>query len=284
MSVFHSISAFCNAGFDILGSKDCLYPSLTGYSNNYIINIIIMFLIIAGGIGFFTWDDIYTHKFHIKRYRMQSKIILTTTALLIILPAVLFFLCNFKELPFGKRLILSLFQSVTPRTAGFNTADISSMTDSSQAVMILLMFIGGSPSSTAGGIKTTTFAVLLLNALATFRSQEDVCAFGRRFDCQAIKNAATITMMYFILFFTGGIAISIYEGLPLSSCLYEAVSAVCTVGLTLGITPNLHILSRFILILLMYLGRVGGLTLIYAILSNKNRNNAKMPLEKITIG
>ena len=162
MSVFHSISAFCNAGFDILGSKDCLYPSLTGYSNNYIINIIIMFLIIAGGIGFFTWDDIYTHKFHIKRYRMQSKIILTTTALLIILPAVLFFLCNFKELPFGKRLILSLFQSVTPRTAGFNTADISSMTDSSQAVMILLMFIGGSPSSTAGGIKTTTFAVLLL--------------------------------------------------------------------------------------------------------------------------
>lgn len=145
MSVFHSISAFCNAGFDILGSKDCLYPSLTGYSNNYIINIIIMFLIIAGGIGFFTWDDIYTHKFHIKRYRMQSKIILTTTALLIILPAVLFFLCNFKELPFGKRLILSLFQSVTPRTAGFNTADISSMTDSSQAVMILLMFIGGSP-------------------------------------------------------------------------------------------------------------------------------------------
>lgn len=146
------------------------------------------------------------------------------------------------------------------------------------------MFIGGSPSSTAGGIKTTTFAVLLLNAFATFRSQEDVCAFGRRFDCQAIKNAATITMMYFILFFTGGIAISIYEGLPLSSCLYEAVSAVCTVGLTLGITPNLHILSRFILILLMYLGRVGGLTLIYAILSNKNRNNAKMPLEKITIG
>ena len=284
MAVFHSISAFCNAGFDILGSKDCLYPSLTGYSNNYIINMIIMFLIIAGGIGFFTWDDIYTHKFHIKRYRMQSKIILTTTALLIILPAVLFFLCNFKELPFGKRLILSLFQSVTPRTAGFNTADISSMTDSSQAVMILLMFIGGSPSSTAGGIKTTTFAVLLLNAFATFRSQEDVCAFGRRFDCQAIKNAATITMMYFILFFTGGIAISIYEGLPLSSCLYEAVSAVCTVGLTLGITPKLHILSRFILILLMYLGRVGGLTLIYAILSNKNRNNAKMPLEKITIG
>lgn len=284
MSVFHSISAFCNAGFDILGSKDCLYPSLTGYSNNYIINIIIMFLIIAGGIGFFTWDDIYTHKFHIKRYRMQSKIILTTTALLIILPAVLFFLCNFKELPFGKRLILSLFQSVTPRTAGFNTADISSMTDSSQAVMILLMFIGGSPSSTAGGIKTTTFAVLLLNAFATFRSQEDVCAFGRRFDCQAIKNAASVTMMYFILFFTGGIAISIYEGLPLSSCLYEAASAVCTVGLTLGITPKLHILSRFILILLMYLGRVGGLTLIYAILSNKNRNNAKMPLEKITIG
>lgn len=145
MSYFIPYPLFVTRDLIFWEAKDCLYPSLTGYSNNYIINIIIMFLIIAGGIGFFTWDDIYTHKFHIKRYRMQSKTILTTTALLIILPAVLFFLCNFKELPFGKRLILSLFQSVTPRTAGFNTADISSMTDSSQAVMILLMFIGGSP-------------------------------------------------------------------------------------------------------------------------------------------
>ena len=136
--------------------------------------------------------------------------------------------------------------------------------------MILLMLIGGSPSSTAGGMKTTTFAVLILNALATFRSREDAGAFGRRFDGQVVKNAATIAMMYFMLFFFGGITISVYEGLPLLTCLYEAASAVGTVGLTLGITPELHIISRLILIALMYLGRVGGMTLIYAVFSRKN--------------
>ena len=284
MSVFHSISAFCNAGFDILGSKDCLYPSLTGYSYNYIINIIIMFLIIAGGIGFFTWDDIYMNKMNFKRYRMQSKIILVTTACLIFLPAVFFFVCDLKNLPAGQRLLAATFQSVTTRTAGFNTINNSEMSEASNAVMILLMLIGGSPGSTAGGMKTTTFTVLLLNAIATFRSQENAGAFGRRLEYHAIKNAATISMLYFTLFFCGGLAISIYEDIPLLDCLYEAASAVGTVGLTLGITPKLHVFSLVVLIILMYLGRVGGLTLIYAVLSGRNKGNAKLPLEKITVG
>ena len=284
MAVFHSISAFCNAGFDILGTKDHTFISLTGYMGDPLINIVIMLLIIVGGIGFVTWDDIYVNKWKMKRYRMQSKVILTTTAWLILLPAIFFFFQDFSELPIEKRLLMSVFQSVTPRTAGFNTADLAAMTEPSKAIMILLMLIGGSPGSTAGGMKTTTFAVLVFNALATFRNKEDAGVYGRRIECQTIKNASTVAMMYVLLFLCGGIAISICENQPLLNCLFEAASAVGTVGLTLGITPDLHIISQSILILLMYLGRVGGLTLIYAMFSDKNRKNAKLPTEKITVG
>ena len=284
MAVFHSVSAFCNAGFDILGTTENTFPSLMRYSGNAIVNVVIMLLIIIGGIVFLTWDDIYMNKMNFKRYRMQSKIILVTTACLIFLPAVFFFVYDLKNLPAGQRLLAATFQSVTTRTAGFNTINISEMSEASSAVMILLMLIGGSPGSTAGGMKTTTFTVLLLNAIATFRSQENAGAFGRRLEYHAIKNAATISMLYFTLFFCGGLAISIYEDIPLLDCLYEAASAVGTVGLTLGITPKLHVFSQVVLIILMYLGRVGGLTLIYAVFSGRNRGNARLPLEKITVG
>ena len=284
MAVFHSISAFCNAGFDILGTPANPFPSITAYAGNPIVNVVIMFLIIAGGIGFLTWEDICINKIHFRKYHMQSKIILVTTAFLIVLPAIFFFFSDFTYLSVGKRLLASAFQAVTPRTAGFNTMDISKMTEVSKAMIIILMLVGGSPSSTAGGMKTTTFAVLILNAFATFRSQENVETFGRRIEYSVIKNASTIAMMYCMLFLYGGITISVYEGLPLLECLYEAASAVGTVGLTLGITPKLHIVSQFILIILMYLGRVGGLTLIYAVLSKKKKGNARLPLEKLTVG
>ena len=284
MSIFHSISAFCNAGFDILGTVDNTFVSLSGYAGNFWLNIVIMLLIIIGGIGFLTWDDVYTNKLRFKRYRMQSKIILLTTAILIFVPAIFFFVCDFGQVSIGKRTLLSLFQSVTTRTAGFNTINISEMNETSKAVMIFLMLIGGSPGSTAGGMKTTTFAVLLLNAIATFRNQENAEAFGRRLEYHVIKNAATITLLYCALFFLGGSVISIYEELPLLDCLFEAASAVGTVGLTLGITPELHVLSQIVLIILMYLGRVGGLTLIYAVFLKRNKGNAKLPMEKITVG
>ena len=284
MAVFHSISAFCNAGFDILGTNNNLYPSLTGYVQNPVINITIMLLIITGGIGFLTWDDICENKLHFHRYRMQSKVIVIVTLVLIVLPALFFFFADFGALPLGERIQAALFQSVTPRTAGFNTVDLSAMSGASLGVMILLMLIGGSPGSTAGGMKTTTLAVLLANAAATFRRRDSAQFFGRRLDCGAVKTAATILTMYLALFFGGGVFISIYENLPLSSCLYEAASAAGTVGLTLGITPQLHIPSQMVLIALMYLGRVGGLTLIYAALSGKKISNAKLPLEEITVG
>ena len=284
LAVFHSISAFCNAGFDILGTADNLYPSLTGYAQNPIINITIMLLIIIGGIGFLTWEDIWENMLHLRRYRMQSKVILISTLLLLILPAIFFFFIDFAAIPFEARIQAALFQSVTTRTAGFNTVNLSELSASSQGIMTFLMLIGGSPGSTAGGMKTTTLAVLLANAAATCRQQDSAHFFERRVDDNTVKIASTILTMYMALFFFGGLFISAYENLPLSSCLYETASALGTVGLTLGITPQLHIPSQLILILLMYLGRVGSLTLMYAALSGKKIINTKLPLEKITIG
>ena len=284
MAVFHSISAFCNAGFDILGTENNLYPSLTGYTGSPIINITIMLLIVIGGIGFLTWDDICEHKWHFHRYRVQSKVILVITGFLIVVPAAFFFFVDFSALPTGTQLLVSFFQSVTTRTAGFNTVALSAMSGASKGIMILLMLIGGTPGSTAGGMKTTTLGVLLANAVATFRQRDNAQFFKRRIDCNTVKTASTILTMYLTLFFGGGIFISVYEHLPLSDCLYETSSAVGTVGLTLGITPQLHIPSQIVLIILMYLGRVGGLTLIYATLSGKKAGNAKLPQEKITVG
>ncbi|WP_296078805.1 potassium transporter TrkG [uncultured Eubacterium sp.] len=284
MSIFHSISAFCNAGFDILGTEGNKFCSLTSYASNPVINITVMLLIVIGGIGFLTWDDIYNNKFKIKKYRMQSKIILVTSLILILLPAIYFFFFDYSDYSIGNRLLASLFQSVTTRTAGFNTTDLTKLTRPSQAIMIFLMLVGGSPGSTAGGLKTTTIAVLILNAFACFRRKEDVCAFGRRIDNSVIKNAATIVMMYITLFFIGGVSICTIEKMPLVASLFETASAIGTVGLTLGLTPKLSLASQIILIVLMYIGRVGGLTLIYATLSGKKQINAKMPLDKITVG
>lgn len=284
LSVFHSISAFCNAGFDLMGDKTGKFSSLTSFSGNVYLNMVVCSLIILGGLGFLTWRDIVTKKTRLKEYKIQTKVILVTTIILIFVPAILFFFVEFYDNPLEKRVCMSIFQAVTPRTAGFNTADLSKMSDAGKTLTMILMLIGGSPGSTAGGMKTTTFTVLILNAIATFRSQENAGAFGRRLEYHVIKNAATIAMLYFTLFFCGGVAISVYEGLPLLDCLYEAASAVGTVGLTLGVTPGLHVFSQVVLIILMYLGRVGGLTLIYAVFSGRNKGNAKLPLEKITVG
>lgn len=284
MSVFHSVSAFCNAGFDILGTEGNQFCSLTPYTSNPVINITVMLLIVIGGIGFLTWDDICNNKFKIKKYSMQSKIILVTSLILILLPAIYFFIFDYSDYSIGNRLLASLFQSVTTRTAGFNTTDLTKLTRPSQAIMIFLMLVGGSPGSTAGGLKTTTMAVLILNAFACFKRKDNVCAFGRRIDDSVIKNASTIVMMYITLFFIGGVSICTIEKLPLVASLFETASAIGTVGLTLGITPKLSLASQLILIVLMYLGRVGSLTLIYATLSGKKQINAKLPLEKITVG
>lgn len=282
-SFFHSISAFCNAGFDLMGVK-APFSSLTDYADNPVISIVIALLIAIGGIGFLTWEDIRTNGLHFQKYRMQSKVILTVTGALILIPTIYFFLFEFTQAPMGERVLLSFFQAVTPRTAGFNTADLTALSETGQFVIIILMLIGGSPGSTAGGMKTTTLAVLLANTLAVFRRREHPSFFNRRLSNEVVSQASTILIMYLVLFLTAGLVISRVENLPVLTCLFETASAIGTVGLSLGITPQLSSISHLLLIALMFFGRVGGLTLIFAALSHVQGNSARLPQERITVG
>ena len=282
-AVFHSVSAFCNAGFDLMGVHG-EFSSMTAYTQNIPVNLVLVLLITIGGIGFLVWNDVREHGFRLKQYRLQSKIALSASAVMILIPFLWFLFSEMGQAPIGERILPSLFQSVTLRTAGFNTMDLNSVSDGSQALMILWMLIGGSPGSTAGGMKTTTFVILLLTALAIFRRKDHVTCFGRRIGEDAVRNAVAILIMFFLLFFAGGLIISRAEGLPLMNCLFETASALGTVGLSLGITPQIGAFSRIILIGLMFMGRVGGLTLIYAAQSARRTACSTLPLEKVTVG
>ncbi|MBQ3256088.1 MAG: Trk family potassium uptake protein [Oscillospiraceae bacterium] len=282
-SLFHSVSAFCNAGFDLMGVRSP-YSSLTHYISHPIINLTIVTLIVVGGIGFLTWEDIRRCKTDLRRYRMQSKVIITSTSALLLFPALYFYFFEFGSLPAGQRFWAALFQSATARTAGFNTADLTLLTESGIVIMVALMLIGGSPGSTAGGMKTTTFAVMCSTAISVFRHRSHTHFFGRRIDGDTVRSAATIVTMYTGLLIVGTVIISRTEQLPFLTCLFETASAVATVGLTLGITPQLGLLSRMILIALMYLGRVGGLTIIFATMSRNRHLTAMLPQEKLTVG
>lgn len=287
-SIWHSVSAFCNAGFDLMGVREH-YSSLVSYVDHPLVNIVIMLLIIIGGIGFLTWNDIRTHKWHLHKYRMQSKIVFVVTAILLVFPALYFYFIEFSypqwaHLSAGQRFWGALFQAVTPRTAGFNTLDLTMMSEPGQAIMTILMLIGGSPGSTAGGMKTTTIAVLILSMLSVFGRREHVEVFDRRIAAETIKYAAAVLIMYLIFCLGGGILISSIEHLPMLECIFEAGSAIGTVGLTLGLTPNLSTISHMILTVLMYFGRVGGLTVVFAAVSGTKPNVSKAPKEKITVG
>lgn len=287
-SVFHAISAFCNAGFDLMGVKS-QFSSLVSYTGNGIVNMTVMLLIIIGGIGFAVWGDIVRYGFNLKRYRMQTKVVLATSAILIFLPSLYFYFFEFslpvwEGMTLSEKIWASVFRSVTTRTAGFNTVDMTQFTEAGILMNIVLMLIGGSPGSTAGGMKTTTVAVLFATAFAVFRRKGSPNYFGRRIGEDAIRNAATILLMYVVLCVSGAMIISIAEGLPMMICLFETASAVGTVGLTLGITPGLSAISRIVLICLMYFGRVGGLTIIFATVKGVQNGSARYPLEKITVG
>lgn len=284
MAVFHSVSAFCNAGFDLMGNQTGQYSSLTSFAGSGYVTLVICLLIMIGGIGFLTWKDIAVKKTRFKEYSMQTKVILVTTAILIVIPAVFFFFSDFAKEPLKDRICMSVFQAVTPRTAGFNTADLNKMSDAGRSVMMLLMLIGGSPGSTAGGMKTTTIAVLFANAIAVFRKRQNANCYGRRIDDSTVKNASAILFMYVFFSMLSAIIISITDGISMQMGMFETFSAIGTVGLTLGITPTLSALSRFVLILLMFFGRVGGLTIIYAAFSQKDASTLKYPMENITVG
>ncbi len=282
-SLFHSVSAFCNAGFDLMGVRG-QFSSLTSKASNPVINITVMLLIIFGGLGFVTWSDIKTHGIHFRKYKMQSKVILVSVCILILFPALFFFIFEYSDLGIKDRVFYSLFQSVTTRTAGFNTADLTLLSGSAQLIFIMLMLIGGSPGSTAGGMKTTTVAVLFSSAFSVFRRKDSAHFFGRRIPSDAVRTAISVFIMYLTLFISGAVIISVTESLPISTCLFETASAIGTVGLTLGITPGLGLISRTVLVILMFLGRVGGLTIIFAAQSQHNANVSQLPQEKITVG
>ena len=236
-----------------------------------------------------TWEDIRSKGVHIQKYRMQSKVILATTAILLVVPFLYFYFGElgrnvWQDMTQGERILAAMFQTVTPRTAGFNTIDLTKLSEAGQTLMMLLMLTGGAPGSTAGGMKITTLAVLFMIMIAVFQRKEDANCFGRRIPEDTVKYAATILLMYFLLFLFGGMAISISENLPMLTCLFETASAIGTVGLTLGITPTLGVTSRLVLISLMFFGRVGCLTLVFAASSGTKVNPAKMPMEKITVG
>ncbi len=280
MGVFHSVSAFCNAGFDLIGTPDNPFASLTGYADDWLVNLTIMALIVIGGLGFFVWGDIWDKR-RFRRLRLHTKLVLVTTALLLCVGFLLTLIFEWGNpqtlgaMPTQDKVLAAAFQSVTLRTAGFNTIDQAALTGPSQAVACLLMMIGGSPGSTAGGIKTVTAAVLVLSAISALRGRTTVSAFGRTIVSRSIMNAVTMMIVGGMLSLTGACVISYVESAPFGACLFEAVSAFATVGLSMGLTPTLHTISHLILILLMYLGRVGVLTLGVAVLM-RHREPPKM--------
>ena len=282
-ALFHSVSAFCNAGFDILGTEQAQFVSMTGYTGSPVLNLTVMLLIFVGGIGFATIYDIGRNKCRFSRYSLQTKVILITSAALTLLPAIYFFFAEFADYDVQDRIFASLFAAVTPRTAGFNTVEMTELSGVGRALTIVLMLVGGSPGSTAGGMKTTTFALLFANALSVFRRKKDAHLLRRRVGDAPVKTASALLLMYLVLFFVGGAIISLAEGLPFETCLFETASAIGTVGLTLGITPSLGIASQIVLMLLMFIGRVGGLTLLYSVLADE-KNVSRLPQENISIG
>ena len=260
------------------------FASLTQYKDSVSVNVTIMLLIIIGGLGFFTWKDLLKNRFRWKNLQMQTRLILTASVLLILIPAVLFFFFEFTQGSMKERILQSLFQSVTTRTAGFNTVEIGNLHEGSRLIMILLMLIGGSPGSTAGGIKTTTGAILLLVLIRNIRKNRNISVFGRTVSNESISEAYTIFFLYLFMFLSGSLVLSTLEGFPIIDCMFECASALGTVGLTTGITPSLGTASKLILIFFMYFGRVGGLTLAYATLQAGRPRPGKLPEAPVMIG
>lgn len=287
-AVFHSVSAFCNAGFDLMGESGA-FSSLVHYSADPLVNIAIMALITIGGIGFFVWDDLLQNGLRFRRYRLQTKLVLVTSGLLIVLPAAYLYFVEFSHpqwagLSAGERVLAALFQSVTTRTAGFNTIDQTAFSGPALMLCTLTMLVGGSPGSTAGGFKTTSLAVLVLCVASVLRQRDSIQVFSRRFPPVVLRHTATLVTLYAGLFLAGAMAICEWDGVPLSAALYETASAIATVGLTVGITPGLGLASHLVLVFLMYFGRVGGLTLLYAVAGAHPAPHGTLPEEKVNVG
>ena len=285
--IFHSVSGFCNAGFDLMG-RYASFSSLTGYSSHPIVLLTIMALITIGGIGFFVWNDLYEHKFHFRKYALHTKIVISFSFLLIFGGAMLFYLLERNNLFAGMNItdtvLNALFCSVTPRTAGFNTVDVGSMTDGGKLLTVVLMFIGGAPGSTAGGVKVTTIVVLFIYIKASLTRTVGYNVFGRRLEDEALHKAAAVFCTNLTLAVAAVIIVCGLQNFNGTNSLLEVFSAIGTVGMTAGLTTQLNAASRIVIILLMYLGRVGSLSFAMSFTDKKKIAHVMQPAEKINIG
>lgn len=283
-ALFHAVSAFCNAGFDLLGNS----ASLTMFGDDVLVNVTVMILIIVGGLGFIVWNDIALHKLNFKRYDLHSKIVLSVSAVLILLGWGLFFVFEKNDalsgLSLKDRILAAAFCSVTSRTAGFTTINLRHLSEAGRVLMIVLMFIGGSPGSTAGGIKTTTLAVLIIGVISASRHSSHITMFKKRLEPSALSQASAIFSIYIFAVLAAVLAICAIESFSAEEIIFEVVSAVGTVGLTLGITPHIGVVSKIILMILMFGGRVGALTFMLSLAEKKVNVPLDRPIEKILIG
>ncbi len=286
-SVFHAVSAFCNAGFDLMG-RFLPSSSLSRYRTDVYVNVIIMLLIVVGGLGFIVWDDIIKNKWHFSKYQLHSKIVLVATGILIFLPAALFFVFEYNSAfageTTGNKILMSFFSSITPRTAGFSTFDLNALSDSGSLLTVILMVVGGNSGSTAGGMKVTTLAVLLLALFAAAAKNKDTVVFKKKIDSETIRNASAIFVIYtnIVLIFT--MVICAIESFDLKQVLFEVASAIGTVGLSLGITSQLCVASKMLISFLMFAGRLGGLTVIILFAEKSKPTLVTRPTGKVLIG
>ena len=285
--VFHSVSAFCNAGFDLMGQFEP-YSSLTMFRSDPLVNLAVMPLIVIGGLGFSVWEDLLRNQVRFQKYRLHTKLVLTATVFLIFVPALVFFLVEWNGAMEGQRLgervFASLFQSVTFRTAGFNTVDLSQLHDTSVLLSAFLMLVGGSPGSTAGGIKTTTFMVLVLAVVSMVRIRPAVSGFGRRLEDGIVRRAFSIFAIYLAVILLVACGVGLADGVQLKECLFEVFSAAGTVGCSMGVTPELGTVSKSLLCALMLFGRIGGLSMAVAFAQPLVAPPVMLPVEKISVG
>ena len=286
--IFHSVSAFCNGGFDLMGAKYGKYSSLVAYYDDPLVNIVIMSLIVIGGIGFVVWGDLLKNRWHFKKYLLHTKIVLMMSTILIFGGALLFYWAErngvLKGMSVSGQILSSLFASVTARTAGFNTVDTAAMSGASKLLTAVLMFIGGSPGSTAGGIKTTTLFVLLMGVKKNVTGAYGIQAFGKRLEDDTLATASIIaTLNMGITIITIFIVMGM-QPFAMQDVVFEAFSASGTVGITAGITRDLNTVSRILMIMLMYLGRVGSLSFALAFMESKKKPKVMLPKESISIG
>lgn len=285
--IFHSISAFCNAGFDLMGRFEA-YSSLTRYADDWLINLTVISLILVGGLGFVVWRDLYQKRFHFRKYTLHTKMVMTALLVLVTVPALLFWLLERNGVLAGMsgsgQFFGSLFAAVTPRTAGFNTTDVAAMGDAGKLLTLVLMLIGGNPGSTAGGVKTTTIMVLLFYIVSMIQHREGVNIYGRRLEDGIIEKAAVVFTLTLTMAVTASFLICAVDNLPLSDVLLETFSAVDTVGMSTGITRETGAFSRIVLILLMYSGRIGSLSFALAFTDKRQKSSIRQPMERINIG